>query len=187
MLEIERKAYIFKIKEIWFANHPYDVKGYDSVFFKACKNRVNAEGFVTEEHATLVIDLTKSLDEIWRNMDKSSCRYAINRAIRAGVKVYRNQNIEEFVKIYHSFRKRKRLSSFVSKFYDPELEIVKNEYGVLFVAEYDAQMLGGAYFLWDDENMRWLLGASKRLEVSNEMATLIGNANKLLIWEAIKS
>ena len=47
---------------------------------------MNVEGFVTEGHATLVIDLTKSLDEIWRDMDKSSCRYAINRAIREGLK-----------------------------------------------------------------------------------------------------
>jgi len=186
MLEIERRPFIFKVKEIWFAEHPFDVENCDSVSFKACKHKVDIKGFIGEEHVTLIIDLAKSLDEIWKSMDKSSCRYAINRAIKDGVKVKRNQNHDEFFGIYYSFRKKKGLSNFASMFYDSELEIMEKRYGTLFVAEYDEEILGGAYFLEDEENMRWLVGASKRLEVGREKATLIGNANRLLIWEAMK-
>jgi len=57
---------------------------------------------------------------------------------------------------------------------------------VLFTAEWEGEVLGGCYFIHDEENIRWLVGASKRLEVDRKKATLIGNANRLIIWEAIK-
>lgn len=180
MLQIERKIYIFRTKEIWFSDYPFDVEGYDGVTFLACKNKVDREGFTREEFTTLVIDLTQDLDVIWENMSKSSCRYAINRAIRDGVKVELSKNYEEFYEINRSFRKAKGLpqSSITVEFME--------KYGTLLVAESDGEILGGQLYLEDENNMRWLLGASKRLEVDKEKATLIGNANRLMIWEAIK-
>jgi lipid II:glycine glycyltransferase (peptidoglycan interpeptide bridge formation enzyme) len=38
----------------------------------------------------------------------------------------------------------------------------------------------------DENNIRALASGSKRLEASKEKATLIGNANKRILWEAIK-
>ncbi len=38
-------------------------------------------------------------------------------------------------------------------------------------------------YLEDDKTIRWLLGASKRLEISNPV---IGAANRYLIWEALR-
>ena len=87
MLEMERKIYLFKIKDIWWANEPFDVGGCDGVTFHACKSKVDREGFNCEAFTTLIIDLTQYLEVIWKNMDKSSCRYAINRAKRDGVKI----------------------------------------------------------------------------------------------------
>ena len=187
MIEIERRPlHLFKVREIWFSDNPFDVEDCDSVSFKACKNRLRMEGFALEEHMTIVIALTKDLDEIWKAMDKSSCRYAINRAVKDGVVVKRNSNYDEFFEIYHSFRKKKGLSNLASKLYDSELEIMEKKYGSLFVAEHDGEILGGCFFIHDEENMRWLVGASRRLEVDRKKATLIGNANRLIIWEAIK-
>ena len=179
MLEIERKRYIFKTKEIWFSVYPFDVKGYDSVIFRACKNKVGMKGFSREEFTTLVIDLTQDLDVIWKNMSKSSCRYSINRAKKDGVKVKLNQNYEEFYEINQSFRRNKGLPTGSEK-----IEIMR-EYGTLFVAEFDGEILGSQLYLEDENNIRWLVGASKRLEVDKEKATLIGNANRLMVWEAI--
>ena len=179
-LEIEKKRYIFKTKAIWFSDYPFDVEGYDSVTFHACKTKVNMEGFTREEFTTLVIDLTQDLDVIWKNMSKSSCRYAINRAKRDGVKVKLNQNYEEFYEINRSFRENKGLP-----LGSETVEFMK-KYGTLFVAEFDGKILGGQFYLEDKNNIRQLIGASERLEVSKEMATLIGNANRLIIWEAIK-
>ena len=191
MIEIERRPYsIFKIKEIWFADQPIkvDTSGYDGIAFKACKKNVNVEGFVGSDmgQATLVIDLTKDLEEIWKGMDKSSCRYAINRAIRDGVEVKIDKNYDEFLKIYRKFMIKKVYPTFLSRLYDPKLEIMERGYGVLFTAEWEGEVLGGCYFIHDEENIRWLVGASKRLEVDRKKATLIGNANRLIIWEAIK-
>ena len=180
MLQIERKRYIFRTKEIWFSDYLFDVEGYDGVTFRACKNKIDIKGFTREEFTTLVIDLMQDLDVIWGNMSKSSCRYAINRAIRDGVKVELSQNYEEFYEINRSFRKNKGLPL------GSETVEFMEKYGTLFIAESDGEILGGQLYLEDENNIRWLLGASQRLEVNKEKATLIGNANRLMIWEAIK-
>ncbi len=179
MLQVERKIYLFKTTEIWFSDYPFDVTGYDAVTFHACRNKVDIHGFDREEFTTLVIDLTQDLDVIWKNMSQSSCRYAINRAKRDGVKIKRNENYKEFYEINRSFRRRKGLPLGFEK-----IETMK-KYGTLFVAEFNGEILGGQLYLEDENNIRWLLGASKRLEVSKEKATLIGNANRLIIWQAI--
>lgn len=179
VLEMDRKIYSFKIKDIWWADEPYDVSGCDGVTFHACKNKVDVEGFSCEEFTTLVIDLTQDLDMIWKNMSKSSCRYAINRAKKDGVKIELSRDFDEFYDINCSFKKKKKLALSYLK---PE---IMEKYGTLFVLEFDEEILGGQLYLEDENNMRWLVGASKRLEVGTEKATLIGNANKLLIWEAI--
>jgi lipid II:glycine glycyltransferase (peptidoglycan interpeptide bridge formation enzyme) len=179
MLEIERKKYIFKTKEIWFSDYPFDVKGHHSVVFRSCKNKVDIKGFMCEEFPTFVIDLTQDLDTIWKNMDIKSCRYGIKRAMRDGVRIKLNQNYEDFYEINKSFREKKGLSLSSEK-----IEIMK-KYGTLFVAEFEGEILGGNLYLEDENNMRWLLGASKRLNVEKEKTILIGNANRLIIWQAI--
>jgi len=180
MLEIEKRRYIFKTKEIWFADYPYDVNGFAKVVFRDCKNRINLPGFNYEEYTTLVIDLNQDLEQIWKNMSKSACRYGINRAKKEGAVIRLNQDFKEFFKINRSFRKAKGLSPS-----ETTVDFIK-EYGILFVAEFDGEILGGQLYLKDKNNIRWLMGASKRLEVNREKAILISNANRLIIWEATK-
>ena len=60
------------------------------------------------------------------------------------------------------------------------------KYCALFTAEYEGENIGGKLYLKDMRDIRWLIGASKRLEANKEKATIIGNANRLLIWEATK-
>lgn len=180
MLEIERRRYIFKEKEIWFANFPFEVKGFDSVVFHSCKNRVDIKGFKRNEFPTLVIDLKESLNTIWKNMKKSSCRYFINKAIKKGIEIRINKDWEEFYRLNYLFRKKKRLPQSLMK-----LEEMK-KYGTLFTAKFNREIIGGQLYLENKNNIRWLLGASKRLEVSKEKSVLISCANRLIIWEAIK-
>jgi lipid II:glycine glycyltransferase (peptidoglycan interpeptide bridge formation enzyme) len=179
MLQIARKIYIFNIAEVWFSDSPFEVSGCDAVTFHACKNKVDMPGFDRENFTTLVIDLTLDLDTIWGGMSKSSCRYAIKRARRDGVKIKLNENFEEFYEINRSFRKVKGLPAGF------DTVATMEKYGTLFVTEHGGRVLAGQLYLEDENNIRWLLGASKRLEVSKEEATLIGNANRLMIWEAI--
>ena len=181
MLEINRKIYMFNSKEIWFADYPFDVEGYDSATFMECKNKVDRAGFTRREHTTLVIDLTQNLDTIWRNMGKKSCRYEINRAKREEVIVKINQDSNEFYQMDRSFRAKKGLGT--GSLYHPEF---MRKYGTLFTAEVTGETIAGQFYLEDENNIRWLVGASKRLEVDRDKAIVIGCANRLIIWEAIK-
>lgn len=180
MLEIERKRYVFKTKEIWFSDYPYDVDGYHSVIFRACKNEIEMNGFNHEDFNTLVIDLTQDIKTIWQAMSKSSCRYPINKAINQGVKIVIDREYESFRDLNRSFRLIKGIGKL-----DLDTELMR-KYGTLIVAKMDDELLAGQFYLKDEYNIRWLVGASKRLEAGREKATLIGNANRLIIWEAIK-
>ena len=180
MLRIDKKIYKFKIIEVWFADTPSYVGKCDSIVFRACKNKVDVGGFKREEFTTLTIDLTQDIKTIWDNMKRKSCQYAINRALRDNVQVSVSEEYQEFYNINKVFREKKGLP--VSH----ESVETMQRYGTLFTAKVGGEMLGGQFYLADDDNIRWLLGASKRLEVGKESATLIGNANRLMIWEAIK-
>jgi hypothetical protein len=179
MLEIDKKTFVFKNKEIWFADFPYDVEGYDSVTFVACKNKVDLAGFTCYDFPTLMIDLTQGLDAIWGNM-KRRCRYQINRALREGIKVRINENFDEFYEINKSFRRKKGLSGIVVH---PEF---MKKYGTLFTAELDDEVIAGQFWLEDESNIRGSIASSKRLDVGSKKAQIVGNANRLLMWEAIK-
>ena len=178
MLEIDHNAYGFKWKTIWFSEHPYDIIGYDGVIFRQCSKNTVLEGFLKQEFTTLIIDLTKTKNELWENMSKSSCRYAINRAEKDGVTIKMNQGYELFYDLNSNFRALKDISR-----YDVDIEYMK-KHCTLFMAESDGDLLGGQLYLNDHDHFRWLLGASNRL-ASSDKKTLIGNANKMMIWEAI--
>ncbi len=180
MIEIKRKKLVFNKKEIWFADYPFDIVGFDCVTFYDCKNITKDKDFSCDKFKTLIIDLRKNLEDIWNNMDKSSCRYMINRAEKEGIKIIIDNNyFEEFKKINDNFRKLKGLPPMRG------IEDYKN-FGILFIAEYKGERIAGQFYIFDEKNFRWFAGASKRLECSKEKATIIGCANRLMIWEAIK-
>lgn len=179
MLEIDKKKFIFKLKEIWFADSPFDYKNADRVIFRECKANLDLKDFLKTEFYTLVIDLNKSLEEIWKDMDKSSCRYRINRAEREGVKIKIIDDLRQFEAVNDNFRRLKGLS--ITK----DLTVYK-DFGIIFMAYYKDEPIAGQFYIFDDKNFRWLLGASKRLEADKKLASIIGCANRMLIWEAIK-
>lgn len=180
VLEIKKKRGLFKIKQIWFADYPYDVKGVDRIIFRDCKNKINAPGFSCEKITTLIIDLKQDLEIIWKNMSKSSCRYEVRRAEREGIKIIIDQRFEDFIKMYKLFTKTKKIkkSNFTVQF--------MKKYGVLFIAELNGKIMGGQFYLRDKSNMRLLLAPSKRLNVDGKDSILVGSGNRLIIWEAIK-
>ena len=180
MLEINKSIGMFKTKEIWFAEYPFDIEGYDCVTFCACPNKLSMQGFAFTEFSTLVIDLGQSLDSIWTNMHKDSCRYQIRRAIREGVKVRTNRDYDIFLQIHRSFVSKKGIRA------TPVSSGFMQRYGVLFVAEYDGEILGGQFHLKDEQHMRYQIGGSLRLDSDPRKAKIIGLSNRLLMWEAIK-
>ena len=178
MLIMNRKRYFFRFKEIWFSDSPYDVDGCDSVLFRACKNGAEKEGFSRKEFTTLVIDLTRDTDTLWRNIDKGH-RYEIGRAGREGIKIALSGDHEGFYGMYKRFSDKRGFS--------PNLGIrdIVEKYGTLFSAIHNDTVLAYGLFLEDSDNIRWLVGVSPRLEADPRRAVMIGYANKLLMWETM--
>jgi lipid II:glycine glycyltransferase (peptidoglycan interpeptide bridge formation enzyme) len=178
MLETEIDRPIFKIKSIWFSDYPFDVKNCSYVIFYGCKNDIDLKDFTKEEFSTLIIDLTQELDQIWGNMSKYN-RRDINKAKKNGFEIEINRNYEEFYEINSQFRENKGIGSF-----SIPIEFMK-KYGTLFTAEFNGKIIGGHFYLEDENNMSCVIGSTSRLGVSKEEARLMGDANRLLLWEAI--
>jgi lipid II:glycine glycyltransferase (peptidoglycan interpeptide bridge formation enzyme) len=178
MLEVDNSKFIFKTKKIWFSEVPFDVTGYDGITFYECNRDVDVKGFSKEVFTTIVIDLTQDLDIIWKKMHHS-LRKCIAYAKKDGVIIKINQGYDEFYTINSEFRKAKGLSE-----YNLDTGFMKKN-GLLFLSEYEGKILGGTYFINDGKNIRGLLNATKRLEETGRMNRIIGNANRLMFWEAI--
>ena len=111
-------------------------------------------------------------------MQKSSCR-RLKKATNDDVVIRVNQDYDSFYKLNSEFRKLKGLPE-----YDVDVDYMKKN-GILFSAEFQGKIIGGQFYLSDGKNIRWLLGASRRLENTN-ISAIVSNSYRLLVWEAIK-
>ena len=182
MLEVDIKRGIFRLKKIWFSDRPYDVTKYDAVYFYTTKQRDPYGGFHTWEAPTIIIDLQEEEDTLWAKMSKKSCRYMIKRATREGIRIQRGYDFFEFLRFYVNFAGKKGFTT-----WKHTLKQLKDK-GILFTAHLGEELLAGAFFLSDGNHIRWIAGASSRLEdpASKGKKVLTGAANRLLIWEAIR-
>jgi hypothetical protein len=184
MLILDKNVLIFKIKTIYFSEYIFNVEECNVINFHSCKSKADFPGFNCVERLTSVIDLNQDLDTIWNKLDRKSTRYAIGRAQRDGIEFKINQNYEKFYHINKSFMQQKGTAPLFWIF-DEKLDTIKM-YGTLFTAEHEGEILGGHLYLEDEANIMLWISASRRLEEDREKATLIGNANRMLHWEAIK-
>ena len=109
-----------------------------------------------------------------------TCRNEIKRAKKEGVVIKVNQDYDTFFTINSEFRKLKGLPA-----YNVDVEYMKKN-GILFCSEFQGKIIGGQLYLSDGKNIRWLLSASRRLEENSNIGRISGNANRLMVWEAIK-
>ena len=185
MLRIEdERAYIFRPVIIYFSDHPKDIEDCDAVRYPFCKNKVDEDGFSRSEALTSTIDLTQDLETIWDKIDRKSTRYSINKAYKYQIEVKKNSNYEDFFNLYKEFVAIKGFGSL----FDVGIQKLKTieKWGTLFTSEYKGELLGGHLYLEDNDNILLWISASKRLTVDKDKARLIGHANRLVHWEAIK-
>ncbi len=178
MLELEKRLFVFKNKAIWFAEEPFDVRGYDTVNFFYCKTKTELPGFYCFPSFTLILDLSLGSESVFKNFSHT-LRNHIRRAQEIPVEIDVNRNYKEFVEINQTFRKKKGLKGL-----NLSSEYIKQT-GILFTAKICNDVVSGLFLLKDENTIRGLVQASKRLDVDKEKAALIGYANKLLWWEAI--
>ena len=184
MLIVDIKVAFFNVKQIYFAEEPFDLKKCDMADFVFCTKRVDLKGFKRTEQLTSIIDLTKNIDAIWDGFGKRSCQQTIRRGERAGIKVVKSKDFGSFYNVYNQFAKRKGIRPFLGL-----LDIQKDtlrKYGTLFLAYDGNDVLGGHVYLEDKDHILGWFNASRRLEVESSKASLIGMANRMMHWEAIK-
>jgi len=160
----------------WFAE-PFEVKNAAMVNFFSYNN-VDRKGFYKKEGFTSIIDLEQNLDVIWSKMRKKFICKQIKRGERNGIAIKRDNNFKEFKKIYKSFRKEKGLVK-------GRFSIFKNM-GSLFSAYYKNRMVAGGIFVSDGINIRALVLSSLYHTSDAKERDIIGQANRMVIWEAIK-
>jgi hypothetical protein len=179
MIEFQRKSGPFIIKEIWFSDEVYDVKDVHLIQFRNANFDGDKPGFTKAVSTTLIIDLTKSIDDIWNGMNKN-CRRQINLAQNDNITVRFNERIDEFFEMHQDFRKRRGLPA---TFITPE-EIRKNYF--LFTYEINGTLMGGHLCIKDDRRIRQLYSSSIRNMENGISQSVLGRANRLAIWEMIK-
>ena len=79
MIEFTRRMGPYMISEIWFGDEVKDVDDVDAVQYKNTSFSDDKDGFLKEASTTLVLDLTESIDDIWKGMNKN-CRNQISKA-----------------------------------------------------------------------------------------------------------
>lgn len=186
MLEVDYSIRGMKVKNVYLANEPYDVVGYDRVSFPYLRKRVDKSGFERFEDKTIVIDLNQGTEKLWSNIS-TKCRSDIRKAEGKGINVVINGNCKDFMTLLDQFRTANNLSPFP----EPQafLDMIRHplpEALTLFTADQGDEMVGGVLFIKDQQEMMGILAASKRLDVEGETKNTIAMANRLLWWEATK-
>ncbi len=177
MLKLERKLYSFRVCEIWFAEQPFDVTGYDRVIFYATRKRVEDTSLELKQQPTNVISLASPLDEIWKSFDKKSTRYAIRRAMRESVDVRIDSDHDEFFAVYNRFASAKKIASI-------DHDQLPKQGGKLFTVWSDATLLVGHFYYCDKPIIRLRFTASALDRGVNR--TLLGCFSRYLHWQAIQ-
>jgi lipid II:glycine glycyltransferase (peptidoglycan interpeptide bridge formation enzyme) len=122
---------------------------------------------------TFILDISREPSEIFNGFSYKSCKYAINKATRDGIHVWKAEKDDEkieYMRFQNSFSREKKIAEISSD----ELAGVD-----VFCAEtQDKTFLGGCAFVLSDDNMtvRYKHGATSHML----------NANEAILWEAIK-
>lgn len=125
---------------------------------------------------TVVIDLTKDLDELWHNIKKSR-RTSIKNGRKRGVVVTVNMGMDkEWLSIVRDLREFLGMPK--------HLPSSLKERGILFLAKLDGEVLAGNFFHKRGDRIMGRVQATKRFD--NQKRQVGGFANALLTWEAIK-
>lgn len=194
MVTIERKLLFLKDKLIFFPSS-LELEGLIKNLGKFELLRIKETEAILPENTphlisksdfrTSFIDLKKDLNKLWQEMDKSSCRYEINKAekLKDRIKVTINQNPETFLKIYNDFVKRKRhISQMSEKRLNDYLKVSD-----FFLCYFDQNPMVGHLLLHDEKTgiVRLIFSATRRLE--NEFyKKLSGPLNRYLHWQEIQ-
>jgi len=132
---------------------------------------------------TVIIDLSKSEEEIWNNLEKKSIRWGVKKAEKEGIKVKEAETesrIREFYNLYENTCKEGGLKPEDYSFFEAVHNIlVPKGYAKILVAEKDGKIVSGAIILVSSDYV--VLNLTGTGEIGQKL-----QANILIYWEIIK-
>ena len=140
-----------------------------------------SEGYHLLPIRTLIIDLEKPLEGIWRALGKST-RRMVRRAERFGVTVKIAttwKEWEEYYNLHLLHGRKKAYSTYPYEFFKEMFKLSHGNLSRLFVAKYGEKTVAGELFVVYRKNMVYILGASSS-------GFLKYNPNNLIQWRSIE-
>ncbi|OGZ05828.1 MAG: hypothetical protein A2845_03420 [Candidatus Lloydbacteria bacterium RIFCSPHIGHO2_01_FULL_49_22] len=175
MKEYHYPSRLFRKEWHWFEK-PHDIPGADLLNFFSYDN-INAPGFKKKSGMTTIIDLVQTEDVLWSKLRKRYAREQIEKAKRNGIDVHTDISWEHLVGVYEKFRKGKKISSD-----DPRVF----QHCRVYAALVNNEILAMGAFVEDEKYSRALVLASDRFSNEGKRRELVGQANRMLIWEAMR-
>lgn len=172
-MERIKKVAFLKIQDIWFETKKFMSSDYSIATLHTNEILKKEEYDFKLIAKTFLLDISPDMDSVFSKFEYKSARYAINKAIRDGVKVYQVTTGEE-VEQYLSFQK-----DFCEKKGIPFLNVEELEDLVCFYAlSKDNEYLGACAFIEAQEEgiVRYKYGATLHKL----------NANEMILWHVMK-
>lgn len=140
-------------------------------------NLAQMDGFSVSRGLTTAINLDEPLDVIWQRAREKFIRKQIEKGRRNGITIEYKCNFRKFKSVYNQFRKssglhKDRISIFFKRSF-------------VFCAKYNNEIVSIGLFIGDGENIRAYALASLRDSREGQFREIVGQANRLIIWEAI--
>lgn len=129
---------------------------------------------------TLIINLSRTEDDIWNNVIHSKRRNMIRKAEKSEVRIYSNNNIDEFYEIYESSHLAYGLPVHSKEFYNEIFSIKENIKFDIFYASHENKLAGALVMVSSKDYAIYLYG------LSSKDAGNFGQG-ELLQWTAIKA
>lgn len=145
------------------------------------KEMFQSEGYNFIPFYTIIVDLTRPLEQIWAALDKQA-RWGVRKAERLGVEVSVANTWREWKEYYDLHVLHSRESHYSTdpySFFEEMFKLHSKNMSRLFLARFNKQIIAGSLFLVYKKNMIFLQNASLR-------KFLKYNPNNLIQWESIK-
>jgi hypothetical protein len=135
------------------------------------------------EFSTITIDLSISLEEIWKNLDKDA-RWGVNKAKKEGAEIILAKNkkdFEEFYKIYLETSIRGQFFPETKSFLE-ELYSSFSEYNQIFLVRFKEKIIAGAWIKFGGPHFK-----IPKLEYNASLSEHLNiQPNNLLYWYIIE-
>lgn len=145
------------------------------------KASFEAEGYHSLPFRTLIINLERPLDDVWRAFDRQA-RRGVSKAERFKIQVKvadKWQEWEQYYKIHVQHSKQKQYSTDPYNFFQEMFKLRNKNMSQLFIAIYGTKLIAGSLFLVFRENMVFLQNSSLN-------AFLKYSPNRLIQWKSME-